>query len=68
MAFSIFYPWHFDLFSKYNDGLKALLQQGLSEPEFYGDLVYEFRKIIGESDFPQHFKEIIVGYKILVIT
>ena len=31
--------------SKYNVGLKTLLLQGLSEPEFYGDLVYEFRKI-----------------------
>ena len=36
--------------SKYNVGLKTLLQ-GLSEPEFYGDLVYKFRKIIGKNDF-----------------
>ena len=53
----------------YNVGLKALLLQGLSEPEFYGDLVYKFRKIIGNNDFPYHFKKIIVrskmiGYKI----
>ena len=27
-------------------GLKSLLQQGLSELEFYGDLVYKFRKNI----------------------
>ena len=33
--------------SKYNVGLKTLFLQGLSEPEFYGDLVYKFRKIIG---------------------
>ena len=26
--------------SKYNVGLKTLVLQGLSEPEFYGDLVY----------------------------
>ena len=37
--------------------------QGLSEPEFYGDLVYKFRKIIGKYDFPYHFKKIIVRYK-----
>ena len=37
--------------------------QGLSEPEFYGDLVYKFRKIIGKCDFPYHFKKIIVRYK-----
>ena len=27
---------------KYNASLKKLLQQGLSEPDFYGDLVYSF--------------------------
>ena len=30
---------HSDLVSKFNVGLKSLLQQGLSEPEFYGDFV-----------------------------
>ena len=49
--------------SKYNVGLKTLLLQGLSEPEFYGDLVYTFRKIISKYDFPYHFKTIIVRYK-----
>ena len=42
--------------SKFNVGLKRLLLEGLSEPEFYGDLVYKFRKIIGKNDFPYHFK------------
>ena len=54
---------HFDIVSKYNVGLKRLLQEGRSEPEFYGDLVYKFRKIIGKNDFPYHFKKIIVRYK-----
>ena len=54
-AFSKFYRRHFDIVSKYNVGLKTLLLQGLSEPEFYGDLVYKFRKIIGKNDFPYHF-------------
>ena len=49
--------------SKYNVGLKTLLLQGLSEPEFYGDLDYKFRKIIGRNDFPYHFKKIIVLYR-----
>ena len=49
--------------SKYNIRLKTLLLQGLSEPEFYGDLVYKFRKIIGKNDFSYHFKKIIVRYK-----
>ena len=38
-AFSKFYRRHSDLVSKFNVGLKSLPQQGLSEPEFYGDLV-----------------------------
>ena len=54
---------NFDIVSKYNVGLKTLLLQGLSEPEFYGDLVYKFRKIIGKNDFPYHFKKIVVRYK-----
>ena len=58
-AFSKFYRRHFDIVSKYNVGLKTLLLQGLSEPEFYGDL----EKIIGKYDFPYHFKKIIVRYK-----
>ena len=62
-AFSKFYRRHFDTVSKYNVGLKRLLLQGLSELEFYSDLVYKFRKIIGKNDFPYHFKKIIVRYK-----
>ena len=51
--------------SKYNVGLKTLLLPGLSEPEFYGDLLYKLRKIIGKNDFSFHFKEIIVRYKMI---
>ena len=43
-AFSKFYQRHFDIVSKYNVGLKTRLLQGLSEAEFYGNLVYKFRK------------------------
>ena len=43
-AFSKFYRRHYELISKVNVGLKSLLHQGLSEPEFYGDLVYKFKK------------------------
>ena len=48
--------------SKYNVRFTTLLLQGLSEPEFYGDLVYKFRNIISQYDFPDHFKKISVGY------
>ena len=62
-VFSKFYRRHFDIVSKYNVGLKTLLLEGLSEPKFYGDLVYKFKKIIGKNDFPYDFKMIIVRYK-----
>ena len=48
-AFSKFYRRHSALLEKYSDSLKTLLQQGISEPEFYGDLVYRFRKIVGKK-------------------
>ena len=38
------------MISKFNVGLKTLLREGLSEPEFYGDLVY-FKKLIGRNEF-----------------
>ena len=50
-AFSKFYRRHFDIVSKYNVGLKTLLLEGLSESEFYGDLVHQFRKITGKMIF-----------------
>ena len=62
-AFSKFYWRHLDLMSKYNVRLKTILLQGLSEPVFYGGLVYKFRKIIHKYNFPHHFKKIIVRYK-----
>ena len=62
-AFSKFYRRHFDLVFKYNVGLKTLFLQGLSEPEFYGGLVYKFRKIINKNDIPCHFKKTSVCYK-----
>ena len=45
-AFSKFYHRHSGLIVKYNIGLKSLLQQGISEPIFYGDLVYKFKRIV----------------------
>ena len=64
-ASSKFYRRHSDLVSKFNVGLKSLLQQGLSEPEFYGDLrvVYKFRKIYACNNFSTQFRKIILRYK-----
>ena len=62
-AFSMFYRRYPDLVSKFNVWLKSLLQQGLSEPELYGDLVYKFRKIHACNDFSTQFRKIILRYK-----
>ena len=46
--FSKFCRRHFEeMISKFNVGLKFILHQGLSEPEFYGDLAYKFKKDYG---------------------
>ena len=50
-AFTKFYHRHSELIVKYNIGLKTLLQQGISEPVFYGDLVYKFKRIVGKPNF-----------------
>ena len=62
-VFSKFYRRHSALFEKYSVSLKTLLQQGISEPEFYGDLVYRFRKIVGKSNFSKQFRKLINRYK-----
>ena len=62
-TFFKFYRRHYELVSKFNVGLKTLLHQGLSEPEFYGDLVYKFKKIVGRVDFSDQFRKIVVRYK-----
>ena len=35
----------------------------LSEPEFYGDLVYEFKKLKRINDFSFQFRKIITRYR-----
>ena len=55
-AFLKIYPRYYDLASKYNVGLKTFLLHGLSKPEFYGDVLYKFRKIVGKNNFLYQFK------------
>ena len=43
--------------------MRKRLQQGISEPEFYGDLVYRIRKIVGKSNFSEQFRKLIKRYK-----
>ena len=49
--------------NKYIVSLKNLLQQGISEPEFYGDLVSRIRKIVRTSIFSEQFRKHINRYK-----
>ena len=62
-SFSKFYRRHYNLVSKFNIGLKSLLKQGLSEPKYYSDLVYQFRKTLGRNDFSDQFMKLIIRYK-----
>ena len=61
-AFFKFYHRRSELIVKYNIGLKTLLQQGISEPIFYGDLVYKFKQIVGKHNFSDQFKKIVKRY------
>ena len=58
--FAKFYRRHSGLVEKYNVSLKKLLQQGISEPELYGDLVY---RIVGKSNFSEQFRKLTNRYK-----
>ena len=39
------------------------MHQGLLEPDFYGDLVYKLKKIVGSNNFSAQFIKIISHYK-----
>ena len=45
-------------FVAFQENLKCL-----SEPEFYGDLVYKYKKLIGRNDFSFQFSKIITRYR-----
>ena len=61
------YTWktisHSALVEKNSVSLKTLLQQGISEPEFYGDLVYRFRTSVGKTNFSEQIRKLINRYK-----
>ena len=62
-AFSKFNRRHSALVEKYSVSLKTLLQQGISELDFYGDLVYRFRKIVEKSNFSEQFRKLMNRHK-----
>ena len=57
--FSKFYKRNGDLVEKYNTNLKTLLRQGITHPEFYGDVIYRLRKLIGSDNFADRFTKCI---------
>ena len=54
------------MISKFQVGLKPLLCQGFSEPEFSGDLVYKLEEIVGSNSFSAQFIKIF-SYNINVL-
>ena len=71
-TFSKFKKRCYALISKFQFGLKSLLRQGLSEPEFYGDFVYKLKKIFGSNIFSAQSIKVIpiikkIGYNINVL-
>ena len=62
-TFSKFCRRYYDLISKFQVGLKSLLRQGISEPDFYGDLVYKLKKIVGSNNFSAQLIKIVSHYK-----
>ena len=62
--FSKFYRRYYDLISKYKlDLTLSLSRQGISEPEFYGDLVCKSKLIVGSNNILAQFIKIISHYK-----
>ena len=50
-------PWGYNKWAH-----PGVQQQGISEPIFYGDLVYKFKQIVGKPNLSDLFKNIIKRY------
>ena len=64
-TFSRFYHRHSEVIVKYNIGSKTLMQQNILdmlETVFYGDLLYKFKRIVGNPNSSDQFKKIIESY------
>ena len=58
-TFKTFYRKSLPLLYKYNLSLKSYLNLGISQPEFYGDVVYRLRKINSHFHFDDIFRTVI---------
>ena len=61
-TFSKFYHRNLPLISKYKCTLRTLLQEGISHPEYYGDVIYKLRKIRGHIHFRDLFTKRIKSF------
>ena len=61
-TFTKFYRKNNTLLEKYHTSLKVLLKEGISQPSFYGDVVYKLRRISGLVDFSNRFTKLIGKY------
>ena len=61
-AFSGFCGRYYDLVSGFRVGLRSLLRQGLSEPDFCGDLVCGLGRIVGSGGFSAQFVGVVSHY------
>ena len=62
-SFSKFHCCHYELTDEYNTSLKKHLQQGISEPKSFGDLVYKVKKTVGKPKFSDQFEMTIISVK-----
>ena len=62
-TFSKFHRRYYDLISKFKAGLKYFLRQGLSEHEFYDDLVYKLKRMLALIIFQRISLKVISNYK-----
>ena len=67
-CFCRFYYRNLELVNKYNSHIKTLINDGISHPVFYGDVVYKIRRALNSKHFSDTFSKIIrkhikLGYK-----
>ena len=58
----LIYHRHSELIVKYNIESRTLLQQGISELRLYSVSVYKFKRFVGNPNFSDQFKKIIIRY------
>ena len=66
-TFTKFCGRYYDLISKFQVGLESLLRQGLSEPDFCGDLVCGLKKIVGSNGFSARFVSHYKGLAVALV-